>query len=161
MPVVASPHLPFLVPSAPSPSSLCPRRGLELGPRAQCPSLGAMRGTAMASRPERHGRPRYLRGPARPPARPRYLRMARSAPGVAPAACARRARCDPSPARGAQRGVRVARPRRGLFAACAARPARAQPPARPRPAHGVLAQFVVLLARRVALRHTCDVPVYP
>jgi hypothetical protein len=34
-------------------------------------------------------------------------------------------------------------------------------PAWPRPAHDVLARFAVLPARRVALRHACDKPVYP
>jgi hypothetical protein len=39
-------------------------------------------------------------------------------------------------------------------------PAR-RPLARPRPAHGVLARFAVPPARRVALRHACDEPIYP
>eukprot|EP00267_Zea_mays_P029931 XP_008661078.1 uncharacterized protein LOC103640235 [Zea mays] len=34
-------------------------------------------------------------------------------------------------------------------------------PARPRPARGVLVRFAVLPARRIALRHACDEPVYP
>jgi hypothetical protein len=34
-------------------------------------------------------------------------------------------------------------------------------PARPRPAHGVLARFAVPPVRHIALRHACDEPVYP
>jgi hypothetical protein len=89
------------------------------------------------------------------------MAMARSAPGAAPllTQCVR-------PWRGpAACSRRVARRVCSSAPACArlVRGASARPCSRAclRGAHGVLARFAVLSVRRVAPRHTCDVPVYP